>query len=287
MTGGAAPGPDRDRPTPGGPTPGRSTPARRAVLPLAVASPWILAHDGPGATWQALLVVIALGLVVIVVMAVLDRVQVERPDDLVLPLASVAIASSLAPLGSAWLSDWVGWAFPVGVVMLVALVVAATTSLRLERRSPLPWSALGVAVVGAAALYQPLTLAWHPPPDLLPLADDVAIAITAPEEAATLEAGTTSVEVTVEGGSIASGFVDVEEIGPDPEEGGVLIVSVDGEALEPDYDQECTRRAACTQVTFPVELSPGEATIRVEFRRADGASFTPLVTDRLEVTVTG
>lgn len=258
---------------------------RWSTLPIAAALPWTLAHDGPGATWQALLVVIALGMVVLVVMAVLDRLRIERPDDLVLPLASVAIASSLAPLGSAWLSDWVGWAFPVGVVMLATLIVAATTSLRLERRSPLPWGALGVAAVGAAALYQPLTVAWHPPPDFLPLADDVAIAITAPDEGAALPPGTTSVEVTVEGGSIASGFVDVEELGPDPEEGGVLIVSVDGEPLEPDYDQECTRRAACTQVTFPVELDPGEATIRVEFRRADGASFTPLVTDRREVTV--
>lgn len=258
---------------------------RRTVAVVGLAAPWLLAHDGPGATWQALLVVVALGLVVIVGMAVAGRLQVERPDDLVLPLASVAIASSLAPLGSAVLSDWIGWAFPVGVVMLLTLVVAATTSLTLQPRSPLPWGGLVVAVIGAALLYQPLTVAWHPPPDFLPLADDVEITITSPEDGATVRGDTATVEVTVTGGSIAEGFIDVEEIGPDPEEGGVLVVAVDGTTVEPDYDQECTRRAACTEVSFPIELERGERRVRVEFRRADGAPFTPLVTDAVALTV--
>lgn len=264
------------------PRPRRST---LAACGLLAATPWTLAHAGPGATWQALLVVIALGLVLVVAMTVADRLRVERLDDLVLPLASVAIASSLAPLGSAWLSDWVGWAFPVGVAMLVTLVLAATTSLTLHRRSLLPWGALGVAFAGALLLYQPLTIAWHPPPDLLPLADDVAIEVVSPSDGASVPAGETTIEVEVTGGSVASGFLDIEELGPDPEEGGVLIVSVDGDAVEPAYDQECTRRAACTTVAFPVELTPGPATVRVEFRRADGVSFTPLVTDRLELEV--
>lgn len=272
-------------PHPGAEDTTRRRVARRRVGALLLVAPLVLAHDGPGATWQALLVVVALGLVVVVGMAVAGKLRIEQLDDLVLPLASVAIASSLAPLGSQWLSDWIGWAFPVGVVMLSTLLVAATTGLDLAPRSPLPWGGLVAAVVGGVVLYQPLTVAWHPPPDLLPLADDVEITMVSPTDGATVPAGTTEVAITVTGGSIAEGFVDVEELGPDPEEGGVLIAAVDGSFVEVDLDQECSRRAACSEVTFPVELEPGERRLSVEFRRADGASFTPLVTARADLTV--
>lgn len=266
--------------------PNRARVRRWSPLPAAAALPWLLAHDGPGATWQALLVVLALGLTAVVVLALLGRVSVERPDDLVLPLASVAIASSLAPLGSAWLSDWIGWAFPLGVVMLVALLVAATTSLRLERRSPLPWTAFGIATVAAALLYQPLTMAWHPPPEFLPLADDVRIEIVEPVDGATVEGGEVPVTIVVEGGSFGGELVrDAETVGPDPEEGGVLAVAVDQAGVEVRPEQDCSRRNTCTEVTFPVELEAGERRVTVEFRRADGASFTPLVTDRVDLEV--
>lgn len=272
----------RTREAPG--TSGRRR-GRGSLLAVTAALPLVLAHDGAGATWQAILVVMSLGLVVVVALAVIGRVSVGRPDDLVLPLASIAIASSLAPLGSAWLSDWIGWAFPVGVTMLAALLVAATTSLELHRTDPLVYAATGLAVVGAAVLSQPLTMAWHPPPEFLPLAEGVEITIADPQEGTTVPAGTVPLTVTVTGGSIAGELVEVEAVGPDPEEGGVLVVSVDGASVPVEPEEDCTRRAACLEVTVPVELDPGERRVSIEFRRADGASFTPLVTDRVDLLV--
>jgi hypothetical protein len=256
-----------------------------SLLPLGVvaALPFLLAHDGAGATWQALLVVLSLGLVVVVVLALVGRVRLEQPDDLVLPLASVAIASSLAPLGSAWLSDWVGWAFPIGVVMLVTTLLVTLTPLQLGTTEPVTYGAFALAVIGAALLYQPITLAWHPPVEFLPLAEDVEVAIVDPDEGAEVATGEVLVTVDVAGGSVGDELVAIDEIGPDAEEGGLLAVAVNGEAVEPSFDEDCSRRAACTTVTFPVEVDAGPNDVTVEFRRADGASFTPLVTDRVTV----
>ncbi len=253
------------------------------LLALAAALPFLLAHDGAGATWQALLVVIALGLVVVVVLTLVGRIRLDQPDDLVLPLASVAIASSLAPLGSAWLSDWIGWAFPIGVVMLVTVLLVTLTPLQLGTTEPITYGAFALAVVGAVLLYQPITLAWHPPVEFLPLADDVEVSIVDPDDGTEVAAGEMLVTVDVTGGSVGNELVSIDEVGTDPEEGGLLEVAVNGEAHEPTFDEDCSRSATCTTVTFPVEVDTGPNDVTIEFRRADGASFTPLVTDRVTV----
>jgi hypothetical protein len=244
--------------------------------------PLVLAHAGEGATWQALLVVAALGLMVVVVLAVLGRVQLAQPDDLVLPLAGVAIASSLAPLGSMWLSDWVGWAFPVGVVALITLVLVALTPLQLTPTSPITYGALALAVIGAVLLYTPITQAWHPPPDFLPLADDAEVSIATPSDGDAIPAGEVEVIVTVTDGSVQSELVAVDQLGADPEEGGSLAVAVDGQVLTPRFAERCTLDDPCTEVSFPITVEPGERRLVVEFRRGDGAPFTPLVTDAVE-----
>lgn len=244
--------------------------------------PLVLGHAGAGATWQSLLVVMSLGLVVVFVLAVAGRIAMSQPDDLVLPLAGVAIASSLAPLGAAVLSDWVGWAFPIGVVALVALALAAITPLELTPTSPPTYGAVALAALGAVLLYQPITVAWHPPPDLLPLADDVEVAIVEPADGAVVAAGNLTVEVAIEGGSIGDGvLVASDQLPADWEEAGVLAVALDGRIVEPALAQDCDATSPCTRVSFPVEVEPGERVLTIEFRRADGASFTPLVTDRV------
>ncbi|MEX1164618.1 MAG: hypothetical protein WEB03_13680 [Nitriliruptor sp.] len=157
--------PDRDaRPGSDRTTSGRaSRHASASVLAIAAVQPLMLAHAGEGATWQALLVVSSLGMVIVFGLVLIGRVQMSQPDDLVLPLAGVAIVSSLAPLGGELLSDWVGWAFPIGVVALVALILAALTPLRLAFTEPATYGAVASAAIGAIALQGPITVAWHPP----------------------------------------------------------------------------------------------------------------------------
>ncbi len=244
----------------------------------------VLAHAGAGATWQALLVVFSLGVIVVAILAVLGRVRLEQADDLVLPLAAVAIVSSLAPLGSAVLSDWVGWAFPAGVIALLTVLAAALTPFELSPRSPFTYGAAAIAVIVAVALHQPITLAWHPPPDFLPLADDVEVTIAVPGEGDDVPAGELTVTVTITGGSVQSELLAPDDVPADPEEAGQLAVAIDGQVLTPVFAEDCTVEAPCTEVTFPVEVEPGERVIAVEYRRGDGVPLTPLVTDRVAFT---
>jgi hypothetical protein len=244
----------------------------------------VLAHAGEGATWQALLVVFSLGLVVVFVLHVAGRNRLAGADDLVLPLAGVAIASSLAPLGSTFLSDWVGWAFPVGVVMLVAVLLAALTPFDLSARSPFTYGAVAIAVIAAVSLHQPITLAWHPPPDFLPIADDVEVTITSPDDGGAVAAGEVEVTVTIDGGSVQPQLLGEADLPADPEEAGNLAIAIDGQVVTPTFAETCTVEAPCSEVTFAVDVEPGDRVIAVEYRRGDGAPMTPLVTDRVTFT---
>lgn len=246
--------------------------------------PLVLAHAGPGATWQALLVAFSLGLVVVFVLVLIGKVEVERPDDLVVPLGMIAVGTSLAPLGSAVLSDWVGWAFPIGCVMLVALVLTALTPLELGVRDAPTYGAVAIAAILGVALYQPITIAWHPPPEFLPLADDVTITVSDPADGGSVPAGEVTVTVTVDGGSLADELVPFEQVPADPEEAGTLAVALDGSLVDIDLGDGCPPSDPCTEVSFAVEVDPGEHTLSLEFRRGDGTSFTPLVTDRIAFT---
>ncbi len=246
----------------------------------------LLAHAGAGATWQALLTVASLGLAVVAVLVLLGRVSVQTPDDLVVPLASVAIIASLAPLVDAVVSDWVGWAFPVGVVALVALLLAVLSPLELSPTSPLAFGSVTLAVVGGVMLQGPLTLAWHPPPETLPVADDAQVSITAPEDGAEVDAGELEVQVEVTGGSIGPGGLDADDIS-DPEEAGELAVRVDGTTRPVEIPPDCTLEDPCDQVTVTVEVPEGESEISAELLRGDGTPLAPFVADDVTVTAEG
>jgi hypothetical protein len=256
------------------------------VAAASMASPTtLLAHAGPGSTWQALVSAVALGLTVVAILAVVGRVQLRSFDDLVLPVAAVAILSSLAPLADYWLSDWIGWTLPLGIVVVLGLGLALATPLELTATSPLTIGMVAVGAVSMLFLYRPLTVALHPPADFLPMATDATIEILVPEEGASIEAGTLEVSVAVAGGSIGPGDLTEDELPGDPEEAGDLAVFLDDERIEVDYLEDCTVADPCTTVTFPIEVEAGERRLSIEFTRGDGTPLAPFVADRVTFEV--
>lgn len=244
----------------------------------------LLAHAGPGSSWQAAVVVAAVALAVCVVLAAFGWLSLHEPGDLLLPFAGSAILASLGPLGQTWLSDAVGWAIPLGAVAALALLLAGLTPLDLSLASPLTLGSVALAVVGIVMLNQPLTVALHPPAEMLPLRDDSEVAILAPEDGQTIDAGEVTVTVEVTGGSIGPVSSDLDELTPDPEEAGSLAVYVDGDRMDVAWDG-CTVADPCSRVDVEVPLSEGERTLAVEFVRGDGTPLAPTVIDRLTVDV--
>ena len=243
----------------------------------------LVAHAGPGSTWQAAVVVAGLALAICVMLAAAGRIPMSSPQDLLVPLAASAIAASLGPLGHAWISDVVGLGLPLAVVALLTLLLAALTPLELTPTSPLALGSLALAAVSMYLLFTPLTIALHPPPDMLPLADDAEVTIVEPADGATLDAGTVPVTVEVTGGSIGPVFTPLEELTLDPEVAGSLQVFVDGDRQEVAWDEACTVGDPCAQVDLEVEIPAGESQLAVEFVRGDGTPFAPLVIDRITV----
>jgi hypothetical protein len=245
-----------------------------------------LAHAGEGASWQALLTTISLGLVVVLVLVLLGRIRLESPGDLILPLAAVAIVSSLAPTVSATLSDWVGWAFPIGVVVLVGLVVAAATPLTLGWTTPLTLAVVLLAAGGSVGLHDSLSRAWHPTPETLPLADDGEVTIASPSDDSTVPAGDVDVVIEVTGATVGPGGT-LDSPPDDPEELGRLRVFLDGVEVATPAAETCTVEQPCTTLTYPLELDPGAHNVIVEYLRHDGIPLSPAVFDRVTVEAEG
>lgn len=244
-----------------------------------------LAHAGEGATWQALVTAIAIGLAVVFVLAVAGRITLRSMGDLVLPLAAVAILSSLAPLLSATLSDWAGYAVPAGLVLLLALVLAAGSKLELGWTSPLAIAAVVLAVAGALLLGNDLNREWHPQAPELPLSDDAELTIAEPEDGATVPAGDLTVRIELSGATAGPPDLDPGELPDDPEELGRVRLFVDGVDAGLTPQETCTVDAPCTTVTYVVpDLEPGSHSIIAEFVRGDGVPLAPSVFDRATIT---
>lgn len=126
-------------------------------------TPLLLAHGGPGASWQAVVTIICLGLALLFVAVVAGWFEVREPGDLLLPVAAVVIIAGLGTGVSETVSDWVGWAIPVGVTAIGALLVATLTPLELTLRSRFVWATVVVAAAATFLLAEPLTDALHPP----------------------------------------------------------------------------------------------------------------------------
>jgi hypothetical protein len=246
----------------------------------------LLAHAGAGSSWQALLVGLSFGLMVVALLVVVGRIELRGVDDLVLPLAAVAIVSSLAPLADELLSDWAAWAAPAGAVVLIGLLLGALTPLELRPLAPLTVGIVVGAVVAGVLLDGPLTRAWHPT-DFAPDAGEVEIAFVVPQDGDVIEAGTVEVALVITGGTIGPGGADAGEVSA-PTEAGTLLAwkssppGEDWEEVEVDPLEDCTVTDPCTTVTFPVELEAGSHGLRVEFRTADGGLLDPMVTDRVD-----
>ena len=244
----------------------------------------LVAHAGAGSTWQAAVVVAGIALTVCVVLVAIGRIPMSSPGDLLVPLAGSAISASLGALGSVWISDAIGWGLPLAVVSLLALLLAALTPLDLTPATPLALGSLALAAVSMYLLFEPLTVALHPPADLLPLADDAEVTIVEPTDGATLAAGPIPMTIEVEGGSIGPFLTPRDELTLDPEEAGSLQVFVDGDPQEIDWDDACTVSDPCSQVDIEVVIPAGESQLTVEFLRGDGTPFAPLVIDRVTIT---
>lgn len=253
----------------------------------------LLAHAGPGSTWQAMVVVAGVVLAGVLLAAGVGLVRIEAPGDLLTPLAAATILASLGLLGHAVLSDWIGWGLPLGVVSLTTLTLGATTGLDLRLPAPLPMGAIALAGGSMWALYAPLTIALHPPPEVLPRSDDAALTIVAPAEGSEVAAGIVEVVVTVEDGSIGPGGVEVAALPSDPEEAGELTaalarVSDDG-TRQPQRRIDvavtgCSVDAPCQQARLPLVVQPGSWELTVDLNRGDGTPLAPPVRARTRFT---
>lgn len=119
---------------------------------------------------------------------------------------------------------------------------------------------LMLAVAGVAAITGAFALSGDSAED-----QHVAIAIAAPAEGATIDAGTVAVEIELEGAELAS------ESSSD--DAGHLHVYVDGAVVDMPSALE-----------VEVELEPGEHDLEVEFVDADHAALDPPVIDGVTVT---
>lgn len=95
--------------------------------------------------------------------------------------------------------------------------------------------------------------------------DEVAIAIVSPDDGATVEAGTVSIEVELTGAELASESTS--------EDAGHLHVYVDGS--EPEM---------LSASPVEVALEPGEHEVEVEYVDAEHAALDPPVTDAVTIT---
>ncbi len=256
----------------------------------------VLAHGGPGSTWQAMVVVAALVLAAVAVAAGFGLMRIDRPRDLVTPLAAAAVLASVGLVADSLLSDSVGWAIPLGAVALVTLLLGGLTPLDLRLPAPLPMGGIALAAVSSWALFGPLTLALHPPADILPAADDAALSVTSPADGAEVPAGTVPITVAVTGGSIGPGGMADDEVPDDPEEAGELVVLLT-EILADDERGErrivevaptgCTVTDPCEEATVDADVSAGTWELTVELTRGDGTPLAPPVRDRVTFTATG
>lgn len=252
----------------------------------------VLAHPGGhGAagsgpqTWEAMVVIATIGLVVAAGLVLLGRLQLRSAGDLVMPIAATMIVTSLVA-GSlrTTVGGWFPWALPVGIVLLVGLAVAAITQLELVSWA-LGGGVVAFGVVGALVVGPMLRSGPVGPALMLAASDDASLAFVGLEDGVELEAGRHTVTLAVAGGSIGPAVVPPNAQPEDPEELGHVRLYVGLEPVPTVNDRDCTVNDPCGEVTFEVSLDPGEHLLSAEFLSADGLPLSPSVYASVQVVV--
>lgn len=241
-----------------------------------------LQGGGDATATDGMVVVAASSVAVVFLLAVTERLQLDAPRDLVLPMGVVLICTSIGPVVTTLVGRWAPWALPMLIVLLLSVLLAALFPVSLPSRRV----AGGIgAITIVAALGGGAVLRGDDEMTFLPMADGVTIAIDDLDDGDSVEAGPLSLTVVVEGGSIGPPIVPESQLPDDATELGHVVLSVDGQRVSSSDDRRCRVDDPCTEVTFDLVLEPGERRVRVEFVSAEGLPFAPLVTEILTVEV--
>lgn len=258
-----------------------------SFVPLVPVAP-LLAHIGsPNNPWIGVMTVSAWVLLVVFLLVVARRIQVEAPGDLLLPFAAVVLVAGLTGSLGDVINDQGPWAVPAGLVVLVALLVAAFGSAEFRWGDRSTYLVLGLAVVASVAFYNPLEDLWFPTnaEDVpLPVLDDAQVAAEVVEPIG--DDGRFTVRVTLEGATFGDGLGTAPR--EDPEEGLVPRFQVGPVYLNPPVPEDCAAAEVCTEAEFQLTLPEGFASdppesLVVELLTADGLPFAPPLQTRFEV----
>lgn len=241
----------------------------------------VLAHIGsPENPWIGVMTVSAWVLLVVFALVVADRIELEAPGDLLLPLAAVVLVAGLTGSLGDFINDQGPWAVPAGLVVLVALLWAAFGELDLSWGRRAPIVVIGLAVVAAVALYNPLESLWFPAnaEDVpLPIPDDATVAAEVVEPLD--DRGRFTVRVTLEGATFGDNSFQPRE---DPETGLRPKFPIGPIVLNPPIPEECAAAEVCTEAEFELTLPSGfvedpPERFEVEMLTSDGLPFAPPV----------
>ena len=257
-------------------------------VPVTTLAP-TLAHIGsPNNPWIGVMTVSAWVLLVVFALVVADRIELEAPGDLLLPLAAVVLVAGLTGSLGDVINDQGPWAVPAGLVVLIALLWAAFGDLDLTWGARSTYLVIGAAVVAAVALYAPLEGLWFPTGEddqPLPALEDAEVAAEVVEPLD--EDGTVVVRVTLD--SATFGDNTGGERPTDPETGLTPRFQVGPVYLTPPVPEECVEQEACTQADFELTLPSGFVTdppesLVVELLTADRKPFAPPLQTRFDLT---
>jgi hypothetical protein len=210
----------------------------------------LLAHAGAGQNpWFGILTIAAVVVVVVFVLAALDRVALASPGDLLLPFATVVLLSGLGGSLGDGVADRAPVAVPVLTVLVGALVLAASTTLTLRFTRPLGWGAAALAVVAAVTVSPALESTFFPLPEALPVSVDAEATLRLVEGPDA--DGRVTVEVAVTGGSLGPGPTDRPN---DDLEEGLLPRFVAGPAFVAPVAGPVDCATSCTSSTYELVL---------------------------------
>lgn len=244
----------------------------------------VLSQDNP---WIPLLTVAGIAVVVVFLLVATGRVAIEEPGDLLLPLASVVLVAGLAgSVASAdWLLDQGPWIVPAAIVLLIALVVAATVAD--VRLGPGALRATGVvtvlAVAVGAAAFAPLDDAWFGEEADVFAVDrgDASVEMDLVEPLD--DDGRLVVEITLDGGTIGDN-VPTGTRPDDPEREMFVRFLLNGQPRFPAVPDQCAGDPDCTTARFELQHTGDEPLERVtvELLTADQVPFTSPLSAMLE-----